>query len=123
MRALVVMGLLVGCGGGGLGDGADGGDAGAPRDLAQPSDLGEVCRMLEQQMLTVANANQSCTQDSDCFFAYDIGPEVSVPGCSVFYDTNGAAQMTSLMQQFHDAGCITSCLAPKPHCNQGICGS
>ena len=80
------------------------------------------CLSIEQQMLTVANANASCTQDSDCNFAYDISDVGPASGCDVFYNDAGATQMTALMQQFSDAGCRSGCLALMARCNMGRCG-
>jgi hypothetical protein len=102
MRALLLSLLaLVGCGNG--------------------MDPSSGCLMIEQQLLAIAEANQSCTQDSDCHFVYQIS-DVHTPGCDVFTNAAGQAQMTSLAQQYVAAGCRTGCLALMGKCHMGVCG-
>jgi len=102
MRCLIFVALVAGCG-----------------------SSGASCPSLQSQMAAVAAANRSCTQDSDCSFAYDLDQiTASDPvGCSTFYSRAGRDQMGMLEQQFSQAGCHASCMALAPGCNAGLCGA
>ena len=110
MRRLLFV-LLVVVAGCGSGSGDNGNGTGPSSE----------CLSIQQQMLAIAQANGSCTQDSDCHFVYQIS-DVGSTLCDVFTNTAGQAQMTSLAQQYVDAGCRTGCMALMGQCHMGRCG-
>ncbi len=95
---------------------------GAGLDRPSPSS----CDGIQQQVAQVIAANQSCTEDADCSFAYT---GCGLPStCGTFLNTAGATALASLIDAWNTQMCggtdICACPAiyPIPGCNGGLCG-